>query len=143
MDSVLRRVGNVVRDRHRGDALVEFVLLAPTLLLVLFGILEVARVVDTWLVVQNAAREGARAGAVAYPDNAVANAAQTAATAYLSTSGLSTRADVSGVLVKPALVTGDAVQVTAEADVKIYTPLIRTVLPATVPVKGTAAMRRQ
>lgn len=143
MDPVLTRIKHGVRDRRRGDALVEFVLLAPTLLLVLFGIFEVGRVVDAWVVVENAAREGARAGAVAYPDSAVAGAAQNAATTYLNATGLSTRADVTGVVVKAPLVTGDAVQVTAEADVKIYTPLLRTALPATVPVKGTAAMRRQ
>src|SRR5437763_1012008 len=83
----------LARDRRRGDALVEFVLLAPILLLILFGIFEVARVVDAWLVVENAAREGARAGAVAYPDIAVAPAAQNAAKTYLKTSGLSNRAD--------------------------------------------------
>ena len=143
MDSVLIRLHKTLRDRRRGDALVEFVLLAPTLLLVLFGVFEVGRIVDAWLIVQNAAREGARAGSVAYPDSAVAGAAQTAATSYLSMAGLSTRGDVTGIVVKAPLVTGDAVQVTAEADVKIYTPLIRTLLPATVPVKGTAAMRRQ
>jgi Flp pilus assembly protein TadG len=143
MDSVLSRPGKVVRGRHRGDALVEFVLLAPTLLLVLFGIFEVGRVVDAWLIVQNAAREGARVGAVSYPDSVVAGAAKTAARAYLTTSGLDTRGDLTSDPVVTTSVTAEAVQVTAEADVKIYTPLIRTVLPASVPVRATAAMRRQ
>jgi len=143
MDHVLTFPRRVLRDRSRGDALVEFVLLAPVLLLVLFGILEVGRVVDAWLVVTNAAREGARAGVVAYPDNAVGSTAQTAATAYLTTSGLTTRGDVTKVSVAPPTVTGDAVQVVVQADVTIYTPLIRTVLPASIPVRGAVAMRRQ
>ena len=143
MDSVLSPVRRVLRDRPRGDALVEFALMAPTLLLMLFGIFEVGRVVDAWLIVQNAAREGARAGAVAYPDSAVAAAARNAARTYLTTSGLEDRGDLSAAPSVLTNVTSDAVQVTAEADVKIYTPLIRAALPASVPVRATAAMRRQ
>ena len=143
MDSGLSLFRKIMRDRPRGDALVEFVLLAPLLLLVLFGIFEVGRVVDAWLIVQNAAREGARAGAVAYPDPAVGPTAVAAAKDYLATSGLSARGDLTRDPLVTQLVTSDAVQVTAEADIKIYTPIIRVALPASVPVRGTAAMRRQ
>jgi len=143
MDSVLSRPGKLLHDRRRGDALVEFVLLAPTLLLVLYGIFEVGRVVDAWLIVQNAAREGARAGSVAYPDSAVGSTAAAATSAYLTTSGLRDRGDLTGTPIVTPLVTSDAVQVSAEVDVKIYTPIIRSALPGSVPVRATVAMRRQ
>ncbi len=47
------------RAQH-GAALVEFVLVAPVLLMLLFGIWEFGRIFDAWQVVTNASREGAR-----------------------------------------------------------------------------------
>ncbi|MFV1988691.1 MAG: TadE/TadG family type IV pilus assembly protein [Gemmatimonadota bacterium] len=48
-----------LRD-HRGQALVEFVLALPILLVVVFGIIEFASAWRTYQVVTNVAREGAR-----------------------------------------------------------------------------------
>jgi hypothetical protein len=42
-----------------------------------------------------------------------------------------------------ATVSSDSVQVTTEADVRIYTPIVQSILHAQVPVRGTAVMRRQ
>lgn len=51
------------RKRHeRGASLVEFALIAPILFLLLFGIIELGRVVATFNSVNTAAREGARYG---------------------------------------------------------------------------------
>jgi Flp pilus assembly protein TadG len=130
----------LLRDRGRGDAVIEFALLAPTLLLILLGILEVGRLVDAWIVVENAAREGARVGAetVAAPDVAARQAALT----YLA-GGLAPRGDVTSTVVPTPVVTADSVQVTAQANVQLYTPLFRAILPAPVPVSASATMRRQ
>lgn len=49
---------------QRGQATVEFVLLTPLLLVLLFLIFEFGRVFGSWLIVTNAAREGARFGIV-------------------------------------------------------------------------------
>ncbi|MDR7426266.1 MAG: pilus assembly protein [Armatimonadota bacterium] len=51
-------------DDHRGQVAVELVLLTPLLLLLLFLIFEFGRVFGSWLIVTNAAREGARFGIV-------------------------------------------------------------------------------
>jgi len=45
---------------QRGQATVELVLLTPLLLVLLFLIFEFGRVFGSWLIVTNAAREGAR-----------------------------------------------------------------------------------
>jgi Flp pilus assembly protein TadG len=48
------------RHRERGNALVETAIALPILLLMMVGIFEVGRAYETWQVVTNAAREGAR-----------------------------------------------------------------------------------
>lgn len=62
---VERRLGN-----RRGQGLVEFVLISPILLLLIFGMIEFARAWNIRHVVTDAAREGARFMAV---DNGVSS----------------------------------------------------------------------
>lgn len=52
-----------IKDQ-RGQALVEFAIVLPIMLLVLFGMVEFGRIFYTQLAVNNAAREGARWAAV-------------------------------------------------------------------------------
>jgi Flp pilus assembly protein TadG len=131
-----------IRQRRRGDAIVEFALLAPMLVMILFGSVELGRVVDAWLVVHNAAREGARAGAAAYLGQDPATLAQSAATSYLS-SGLAGRTDLAGTSVQPPVVNADDVTVTAEVQVQLYTPMFQAMFGSPVRVRATADMRRQ
>jgi Flp pilus assembly protein TadG len=49
---------------ERGQSLVEFSLILPVFLLLLFAMVDYGRAYYSWLVVTNAAREGARASAV-------------------------------------------------------------------------------
>ena len=51
-------------DNTRGNALIEFALVLPILLLVLFGITELGRMIMTTNVLNTASREGARLAAV-------------------------------------------------------------------------------
>lgn len=53
---------------QRGQAVVEFALVLPLLVLILFGVLEFGRIFHTYIVITNAAREGARLGAVGKSD---------------------------------------------------------------------------
>jgi Flp pilus assembly protein TadG len=129
--------------RSRGDAIVEFAILAPALVLMLFGVLEMGRVVDAWLVVHNAAREGARAGVLVYADDASSAAAQSTASAYLS-SGLGVRSDIAGSALPVVQLSSDTVQVTTATDVQLYTPLFQAMLgTSAVHVQATASMRRE
>lgn len=59
-----------VRDQ-RGAVAVEFALILPVLLLILFGTIEFGRVWSQYQVFQGAAREGARCAAVAASSNCV------------------------------------------------------------------------
>jgi hypothetical protein len=50
------------RCRERGQSLVEFALIAPVLVILIFGIVDLARLYNAWNTIQGAAREGARYG---------------------------------------------------------------------------------
>jgi len=69
------------RTSHRGQALVEMALLLPILLLLFAGLIELGFAFYNYLVVVNAAREGARYGAKMpeFPDSQVAYASTLAA----------------------------------------------------------------
>ena len=54
------KINTKVRKGERGSALIEAALTLPLLLLVSVGIFEFGRVFQTWQVLTNAAREGAR-----------------------------------------------------------------------------------
>jgi len=71
------------RGRHaRGAALIEMALTLPLLLLVCVGILEFGRAYQTWQVMTNAAREGARVAVLpGVTDAAVTSRVQTYLTA--------------------------------------------------------------
>jgi Flp pilus assembly protein TadG len=137
MDWSLKRT---LRSRRRGDAVVEFVLLAPILLIILFGIMEVGRVVDAWLIVENAAREGARE-AVNSPMANIASVGQQATTTYLN-SALAGRDDVTSILVPMPTADANGIQVHAQINIELYTPIFRNMLPSPMPVRATASMRR-
>ncbi len=51
------------RETDAGQTLVEFSLILPLMLVLLFALVDFGRGFYTWLLVTNAAREGARAGA--------------------------------------------------------------------------------
>jgi Flp pilus assembly protein TadG len=132
--SALRRTAGAFRQRG-GESLVEFALIIPFVLLLLFGIFEFGRVLHTYLVVVNGAREGARFGAVGVD---VAEIVQKVNEACPS--------------LNPALLTiqvtgaggprGDPVSVQVIYPVDILTPLIEDIFPADpFPVSGEAVMR--
>ena len=52
-------------QRDRGAAAVEFALLLPVLLLLIFGIVDFGRMLNAKILISEAAREGARAAALA------------------------------------------------------------------------------
>lgn len=126
----------------RGDTAIELALIAPLLALILVGVMELGRVVDAWLIVHNAAREGARAGVTVDPPANISPVAQQVAATYLTTA-ISGRRDIAATAIEAPMVTADSVQVTASADVQIYAPLMRRILTARVPVRANATMRRQ
>ena len=67
------RVGHP-REDDRGAIVVEFALILPILLILLFGIIEFGRAYNTQIALQGAAREGARALALGDSATDAANA---------------------------------------------------------------------
>jgi Flp pilus assembly protein TadG len=73
------------RNSERGAAIIETAITLPLLLLVSVGIFEFGRAFQTWQVMTNAAREGAR---VAVLPNPVAGNAEARVRTYLHNGGL-------------------------------------------------------
>jgi Flp pilus assembly protein TadG len=75
------------RNRGRGQALVEFALILPIFILVVFGILDFGRAVYAYNTISNASREAVRLGIVDQNETAVENhAIQRAASLGLTAS---------------------------------------------------------
>lgn len=121
---------------------VAFVLLAPVLLLVLFGALEGGRVLSAWLVITNEAREAARYGAVNYGREDIS-------LPTLVRDHLDQR--LRGVLDERGLSPATSVVVTAEEsphvvvtvayEVELVVPVVRDVLPNPFPLVAQSTMR--
>jgi Flp pilus assembly protein TadG len=67
------------KARDRGSVAVEFALVLPVLLLILFGIIDFGRALNAQIELTGAAREGARLAALGYPNAAVQARAAAAA----------------------------------------------------------------
>jgi len=67
----LRRFLPRLAPRERGQTLVEFALILPLMLLLIFALVDFGRGFYTWLIVTNGAREGARVGATQQDYNAI------------------------------------------------------------------------
>jgi Flp pilus assembly protein TadG len=65
----MRRHLPSTRSKRRGVAAVEFAAVLPLLLLLLLGIWELGRIIHVQIILNNAARDGARLGAQAYVVN--------------------------------------------------------------------------
>jgi Flp pilus assembly protein TadG len=58
-----KRAGGTGRGAHeRGQTLAEFGMILPVLILLIFGLIDIARMMESWVSIQEAAREGARYG---------------------------------------------------------------------------------
>jgi Flp pilus assembly protein TadG len=76
----MRRREAAPDSRDRGAAAVEFALLLPVLLLIIFGVIDFGRAINAQITLTQAAREGARLAALGYSTSAVTSRAQSAAT---------------------------------------------------------------
>lgn len=121
---------------ERGQAMVEMALVLPVLILLIFGIMEFGRVFNAYLIITNAAREGARVGIVGSTDlkifQTVEGAAPTLNNLQLS------------VTVTPSSayrVRGSSLTVDVDYPVNIYAPVISNIVGNPYMVKGSSTMR--
>lgn len=122
--------------REQGQALVEFAIILPILLLLLFGIVEFGRIYSANLIVNHGARAGARAASLGVTDTEVLATVMSAATT-LDTAKLT-------VAITPALADrkrGQEVQVEVRYPVVIVAPFISAITGPIVTVNGANVMR--
>ena len=77
---------NAGRKKRRGAAAVEFAIVAPVFLIMIFGLIEFGRLVMVQQVITNASREGARNGIL---DGATTSNVQSIVGNYLETAAIS------------------------------------------------------
>jgi len=102
---------------QKGQSLVEFVLVLPLLLIMLFGIIEFSLIMYNKAVITNASREGARAGTVFRPTPATTTDIETVVNTYISTRLISFDPSTPQVTVSPSSTPpafGDTLTVTVD-----------------------------
>ena len=122
-------------DNIRGNAVIEFALTLPILLLVVFGITELGRMIMTTNILNTASREGARYAAVnpaSDSTNVRARVQEVLTAARITASSITVTYNVAG----------NSVTVRATTNFQI---LSRSVLPAvlrgTIPLSGETVFR--
>ncbi len=126
-------------DSAKGQATLELALVLPILILLLFGIMEFGRIFNASLTIAQAAREGARVGAVGGSDEEILSAVKSAA-ATLDLNRLQVSVDPPDS--SPGLrVRGGRLRVEVNYSVSLVAPVIAEIIPNPYPLKAVAVMR--
>ena len=138
--------------QDRGTALIEAAMTVPLILLIMVGIFEVGRAYETWQVLTNAAREGARMSII--PGTTVATA-QSMVRTYMQNGALPKYAtaavavnQASTLTVNGNPVSASLVTVDYPFDFIILQPIARLVVPGSnagqsITMRATAVMRNE
>jgi len=122
--------------------MVEMALVLPLLVVLLVGLVEFSRVLMVKQVITNAAREGARAGAIKLDDSGALSTALNVSQNYISSSGL----DSSTAVIDPSfqVVEGSAaIRVSVGYDYESMLTHFIPGIPDTVSLRANAIMRRE
>jgi Flp pilus assembly protein TadG len=123
------------KNEQKGQALVEFALVLPLILLLLLGIVELGRVSNAYLVVIHAARHGARHAAVG-ATNAEIISSVNQASLPLNPGKL-----IISILPEQGRLAGSDVRVVVSYPLRLITPLAGNLLNNPVIVRGEITMR--
>jgi Flp pilus assembly protein TadG len=130
---------------QKGAALVEAAVTIPMILLISVGIFEFGRAYQTWQVLTNAAREGARVACLEGPTD---SDIRTRVREYLTNGGLTTLPDGNIVVNRNASMTGttataSSVTINYPFSFMVLNPVVRLVVPSDTttgtPITMTAA----
>jgi len=126
--------------RDKGEATVEFGLIAVMLILITFGMVEGGRIFGNWLIITNEAREAARWGALRVPDRATAGDVNTKV--RQRTSGVLDQAVLTSITtVGPDPTTPKWITVEINYDVILFSPPLLAFFPNPVPLSAASTMR--
>lgn len=123
-------------DNNKGQALVEFAIVLPIILLLIMGIVQFGMMLNTYLEVQNASREGARAGIVGSTDSDIQ-------TLITSTSPTLDPHDLT-ITVTPnqsSRISGGTLTVMVSYNYELTVPIISNILNNEIVLKGQTSMR--
>ena len=128
------RLGHV--RNSSGNAMIEFALVFPMLLLIVFGISEFGRALRTVQALNSAAREGARLAAVTEPDAG-------AVTARVNEVLTAAQVPSSGIVIEGPLGAGleQTVRVTVTSDFEVLSGTILETFAGTLTLQGVSVMR--
>src|SRR3989304_3990635 len=139
---MLRLIRARRKNGEKGQALVEFPLLFPIFLLLLFAIIDFGMGFYSWITVTNGAREGARLGAVLATEQQIEDRVYQAVS--LPNEGTQMTVTVTGAQGQP----GESVVVQVDYDYDLITPLAGLVqfvsgdaIGPTLTFSSTAALR--
>lgn len=144
------KVGLTIGKHRQGQGLVEFALLLPILVLVVFGVLELGRAFFAFIAITNAAREGARVYTFRPDVTTLANM-RTAVDNEVSASPLVRPANIASMEVRcgsayTAITTDAALQACPkEQPIRVtvaydHTLILRLVFPQTLTLRRSAEM---
>lgn len=122
--------------KEKGQAMVEFALVLPILLILLLGILEFGQIFSSYLLIQNASRDGARYGSVGYTDSEIIQIVQQK-TSILDQTNLTVT-----ILPSPSQrERGGKIDVSIDYQMNLYTPMWNNILPNPFPLSAGTVMR--
>ena len=139
-----------LRRNERGAALIEAAITIPIILLIAVGIFEFGRAYQTWQVLTNAAREGARAAVITGSTdtdvtNRVRNYMKAGALGNYGTAGITIKRDV----VLTGADTASQIQIDYPFQFMVLNPVVRLIAPsdrktgAPITMKSSVVMRNE
>ncbi|HKY21892.1 MAG TPA: TadE/TadG family type IV pilus assembly protein [Vicinamibacterales bacterium] len=140
------------RNSERGAAMIEAAIMTPILLLLMVGIFEVGRAYETWQVLTNAAREGAR---ISVLPNSDVNTTEALVRQYMTNGQLSRAGDAPVGVDKNASLTvngttfgASLVTVDYPFQFMVLQPVAQMIVPGTttgsaITMRATALMRNE
>lgn len=131
-----RMIGKI--HNQKGQAMVEMALLLPILLLLFMGIFEFGRVMNAYLVVNNAAREGARSIALGGTTTQIVDSVESAFSSLDTT-----RMTVAISPDEGSRDRGDMMLVTVSYDIDLVTPIVSVLLSNPYHIEITTSMRKE
>ncbi|CDF58760.1 TadE family protein [Thermobrachium celere] len=122
--------------KRKGQALIEFSIILPILLLIVMGIAEFGMILNSYLTIQTASREGARIGIIGADDNEIVQAV------YKSTQSIDKRKI--NITITPSSTnrkSGDTLKVRVEYEYDLIIPIIKNILGNKIELSAETSMR--